>query len=194
MILFLWSLLGSCDSQRLLLNSERIQQKYGSFGIDVLTSSDALRVSNLFSEAGGERICRTYAIVDFVQPVDPAVLRLHETVSAGASIGATFKRAGWEIRKSQTRIATLGVSNSGSAIAELMRLRAPFELAMHSYDFSVARAGREIPYASIIELHHPDYLDVAALEAAYGHAVAAIPQRQRRRIQALIEPGPIVTQ
>src|SRR5262245_42966767 len=34
-----------------LLNSERIEQKFGSYGIAVLRSDERLRVANLYSEA-----------------------------------------------------------------------------------------------------------------------------------------------
>jgi hypothetical protein len=42
-----------------ILNSERIEQTFGSYGIDVIASDALLRVSNLYSRHDGEKITRT---------------------------------------------------------------------------------------------------------------------------------------
>ena len=41
--------LAACADEPQLLNSERIEQRFGSFGIDVLASEPGMRVSNLYS-------------------------------------------------------------------------------------------------------------------------------------------------
>ena len=48
--------------RRELLNSERIAQRFGSYGIEVLESDGRVRVSNLYSNEQGGRICRTFAV------------------------------------------------------------------------------------------------------------------------------------
>ena len=50
--------------RRLLLNSERIAEKFGNYGIEVL-EQNPLRVSSLYSVEHGQRVCRTFAIVMF---------------------------------------------------------------------------------------------------------------------------------
>src|SRR5690606_34722880 len=51
--------------QRELLNSERIERRFGSYGIDVLQSDGRYRVSNLYSVHDGAKICRTFAVVAY---------------------------------------------------------------------------------------------------------------------------------
>lgn len=49
-----------------LLNSERIAQRYGSYGIEVLASDCGLRVSDLYSGEQTDRVTRTLAVVRFL--------------------------------------------------------------------------------------------------------------------------------
>ena len=51
--------LHACTTEPELLNSERIAQTFGSYGIDVLQADGALRRSNLYSVSDGLRTCRT---------------------------------------------------------------------------------------------------------------------------------------
>ena len=64
------------EELRPLLNSERIERKFGSYGIDVLRNDDAVRMSNLYSLRDGEKICRTFAVVlsrmSLIQPLPPS--------------------------------------------------------------------------------------------------------------------------
>ena len=43
-------------------------------------------------------------------------------------------------------------------------------LAVHVYSLRVSRGGVDIDYASIVEVHHPDYLELADLVEIYGPA------------------------
>jgi hypothetical protein len=43
-------------------------------------------------------------------------------------------------------------------------------LAVHVYALRVSSRGVDIDYSSIVEVHHPDYLDVASLVQIYGPA------------------------
>ena len=90
--------LGACATETLLLNSERIDQQFGSYGIDELASEAGLRRSSLYSIHNGKRICRTYAVVRFVDNPDSSYGQLHAKVLAGNSLGEIFKSNGWSIR------------------------------------------------------------------------------------------------
>jgi hypothetical protein len=48
-----------------------------------------------------------------------------------------------------------------------MRIENEQALATHSYRFIVIRNEQLIGYATITEVHHPDYLDPAQLHAIY---------------------------
>jgi len=153
---------------RPLLNSERIARKFGSYGIDVLESDARVRVSNLYSLHQGSKICRTFAVVHFPESIENAYLVEHEAILSGQSIGAVFAQHGWTIEKINRY---LGVLHSTDPVAGLMGEITPQPLAVHLYDFRVSKPGTSLIYASIAEVHHPDYLSVADLQRIYGTVV-----------------------
>lgn len=160
--------LGACAVQPELLNSERIQQHFGNYGIEILEQDDDTRRSNLFSVTNGGRVCRTYAVVEFSDPVRAELTAVHHSVIAGQSIGATFKAAGWNIHKQTVHIGTLRVPNSQHAIADLMQLDAATTLGLHVYRLMLEKNTQSIHYATIVETHHPAYLSEADLTELYA--------------------------
>ena len=153
---------------RPLLNSERIAMEFGSYGIDVLESDARVRVSNLYSVHQGTKICRTFAVVQFPGLIKNAYSVEHEAIFSGQSIGAVFAQHGWTIEKINRYF---GVLHSTDRVAGLMGEIAPQPLAVHLYDFKVSKPGTSLIYASIAEVHHPDYLSVADLQRIYGAVV-----------------------
>jgi hypothetical protein len=138
------------------LNSERIAQRFGSYGIAVIASDSRVRVSNLYSEDGGTRTCRTFAIA-----------AEHDEIARGGSIGAVFAAHGWQVVKANLRYFEV---DAPERVASLMRIAAGTRLAAHAYELDVARDGRSIEYALLVEIHHPDYLRVEDLRSIYGAA------------------------
>jgi hypothetical protein len=151
--------------QRELLNSERIAAKFGSYGIEVLTQTDALRVSNLYSGDPDARTCRTFALVRYPAGIDPALAAPHAAIVAGGSIGAVFAGQGWEVRKTHLHYGELEAS---PLLAKLMSIAVGTPLAEHVYVLDVATDGRVLEYAALVEIHHPDYLRLGDLEDIYG--------------------------
>ena len=147
------------------LNSERIAATFGSYGVAVLEQNDAVRISSLFSGAGEERICRTFAIVRYAQRIDPALNAEHAAIVAGGSIGAVFAAQGWEVRKTHLHY---GERPASAKLAALMHIAVGTPLAEHGYVLDVVKDGRALEYAALVEIHHPDYLAVADLAAIYG--------------------------
>jgi hypothetical protein len=157
-------------ARRELLNSERIVERFGSYGIEVIESDGRVRVSNLFSAREGERTCRTFAVVRYPDRVDPAFSAEHDAIVRGGSIGAVFAAHGWRVGKTHLRFFEMGASPH---VAELMHVSADTRLAAHAYVLDVSKGGRAIEYALIVEIHHPEYLALADLRAIYGAADAA---------------------
>ena len=149
------------------LNSERIEQRFGSYGIDVLEYEDGVRRSSLYSLEGDRKVCRTYAVVLFDKQLAPGVNAAHAEVLASQSIGATFKASDWEIRKSTLYVGTLFLSPADHPVGQLMQLDEPVELAMHAYRLNVKQKSQSVNYATIVELHHPDYLSPDQLKVLY---------------------------
>ena len=154
---------------RELLNSERIAAAFGSYGIEVLEQPAGQRVSNLYSGAGDEKTCRTFAVVRF-ERIDPRVSAEHAAIVAGGSMGAVFVAAGWEVRKTHLAYSEIRAT---PRLASLMRIAERRQLAMHIYALDVAKDGQTIAYATLVEIHHPDYLTREDLPRIYGAAYEA---------------------
>ena len=150
------------------LNSERIKQEFGSFGIDVLECSTERRVSNLYSFEDGRKICRTHAVVEFNPAALGALQAEHARVLAGESIGAVFKSRGWTINKRHTQLGSVTLTPRDAAIAKFMQVEPPQQVALHSYIFEVRSETSALEYATITELHHPHYLTEVDVRAIYG--------------------------
>jgi hypothetical protein len=177
----------ACGSQDSLLNSERIANTFGSYGVDVLQSDDEGRVSSLYSGAGEDKITRTFAVVRYSGRIRRAFANEHAEVQAGRSIGAVFKSAGWQIQKINIFVGEMEVPAKYELLSELMRIDLPKFLAAHAYEFVVKKEGRSYEYATIVELHHPDYLSAEDLQAIYGEIV--FDDSNRTSIDDYIDPG-----
>lgn len=161
--------LSACATETVLLNSERIEQQFGSYGIDVLASEAGLRRSSLFSNKDEDRICRTYAIVRFTDDPHTSYGPEHAKVLAGNSLGEVFKSNGWSIHKQTLHIGSFELDNTRSEIAELMQLTDTSTLSLHVYQLLLAKDSRVFEYATIIEAHHPDYLSQSDLLEIYHY-------------------------
>ena len=163
------AVLSACATESVILNSERIEKRFGSYGIEVLASEAGLRRSSLFSYDGETKICRTYAIVQFVEDSDDRDEDAHSKVLAGGSIGATFKESGWNISKNTLYIGTLRIPSSDTPVSALMHLGHDDDLAIHVYQLVLVRAVVAQEYATILEAHHPEYLSVAELRDLFEY-------------------------
>ena len=161
--------IAACVSQATTLNSERIARKFGSYGIEVIEKKDNIRVSNLYSQEAVGTVCRTFAVVRLTERPDSAIAEAHAIIAAGGSIGAVFKERGWTIAKRHRYLGEIAIIEGRSArITRLMRIQPPAVLAVHVYDLTVRRNGVSFDYATIAELHHPDYLSHSDLVSLFG--------------------------
>jgi hypothetical protein len=67
-----------------------------------------------------------------------------------------------------------------------MRLSLPQNLATHVYLFVVRKDKRSYSYATIVELHHPDYLSAENLTDTYGEII--FDDSNRSDIDDFIDP------
>jgi len=178
--------LAACSTPGPTLNSERIAQAFGSYGVDVLQSGDELRVASLYSGSGDEKVTRTFAVVTFAGRISPALAREHAAVLSGESLGAVFKAAGWAIEKHNVFVGQLALSEEHAMVGELMQIRLPAELAAHVYLFVVSKDNRSYNYATIVELHHPEYLSLEDLRELYGEML--FDDSNRTSIDHFIDP------
>lgn len=177
----------TAPSARELLNSERIEQKFGSYGVTVLHSDARLRIASLFSTAqsdgvgsAAQRTCRTFAVTRYPDEVAPAFAAEHREIVAGGSIGAVFAAHGWRVMKTHLYFGEIDAS---PRVAELMRVAPAARLALDAYVLEIAKDGAAFEYAAIVEIHHPDYLRLPDLAAIYG---APDPSGRAALLQSLL--------
>ncbi len=179
-------MLAACGSQGQPLNSERIQQTFGSYGVDVLQAGSEGRVSSLYSGSGDDKVTRTFAVVKFSVRIRPAFADEHSRVESGQSIGAVFKSAGWEIEKHNIFVGEMEIPAKYGLLSELMQIDLPQYLAAHAYLFVIRKGKNSYRYATITELHHPDYLSATDLRATYGEII--FDDSDRRNVDDFIDP------
>lgn len=156
-----------------VLNSERIEARFGSYGIDVIRDSGGQRLASLYSESGGERICRTFASVHRHARSSDSIDAEQADIAAGRSIGARFRESGWSVAKRTLHADAVPVSRLIAEVHRRMRLTIGASVAVHAYQLVLSREQYSIDYATIIEAHHPDYLTVDALLELYSLTRAA---------------------
>lgn len=152
---------------RPLLNSERIQACFGSYGVEVLCQDGGLRVSNLFSiEPGGTRSTRTLAVVRFAETIPPQLEDAYQQIQAGSSLGSTLQRAGWFVSKELEWLAEAEIPSELRAMTRDQVEIAGWGdwIAVSSYRLSASKAGEQYWFATITELYDPRYLDLGDLE------------------------------
>ena len=179
--------LDACAHESERLNSERIADRFGSYGIDVVSSEPGLRRSNLYSSENGIHTCRTYAVVRFVDEPDALIDAEHAQILAGKSIGAIFKASGWAILKETMHIGTVRLDDLGHPVATLMGLRRSADVAMHVYRLLLEKNDQAVEYATLIELHHPEYLDLSDLLDLY--TIDAGKSLQPQQVEAMKQLG-----
>ena len=179
------------------LNSERIQDRFGSYGVRVLKQESPWRISCLYSREEPVDICRTVAVVRFAEGVPNALQEPLRKVRDGASLGATLAAAGFRVSKSNVEFAALAADSPGYAgLLSLFDLPEPSKrpnLAAHVYDLHASRDGLRIPVARLFEVHHPDYLSPGDPERIYA-GLPDSPEANSGRIDWLAELATVTGQ
>jgi len=155
------------ETHRPLLNSERIRQEFGSYGIEVVEQDDRLRVSNLYSLDSGVQTMRTLAVVIFPAAIPLPLQKVHGEITGGHSIGETLRESGWKVEKLNLYFGELAPEAGFDGVYAAMGDIAAAALAVHIYQLFVSRDGSRYLYATIAEVHHPNYQGLADLQSNY---------------------------
>jgi hypothetical protein len=62
----------------------------------------------------------------------------------------------------------IGEVPATTGIAAMMDIDSSSRLGVHVFDLEVSRRTERLRYATIAEVHHPDYLDQAGIEELFG--------------------------
>lgn len=154
-----------------MLNSERIAEKFGSYGIEVLEHAAESRVSNLFSLENNERIGRTFAVVLYPEMIDAALASEHAEILSGRSIGALLTERGWSVEKHHRYFGE--IESTGRVRQFMGGGISPQHLTIHVYDLVASRNSLTATYATIVEVHHREYLSSADLLVIYGDVASS---------------------
>jgi hypothetical protein len=165
--------LSACSLQPEVLNSERIKDRFGSYGVEIIEQDDETRRSSLYSTSNGVRTCRTYAVVKFAGGDTFDISDVHRKVVSGASIGSTFKSDGWVIRKETMYVGEVALPGVHHPIGELMHLQSTTILAVHAYQLHIEKGSTSLHYATIVETHHPEYLRKSELYELHPPSIQA---------------------
>ena len=84
------------------MNSDKIRERFGHYGVELLEQDTRTRLASLYSLSGEQRITRTLALTRFELPTHPGVEAQDAQIRSGESIGATLRKAGWSIVKNET--------------------------------------------------------------------------------------------
>ena len=143
--------------------------------------------SSLYSIDADTKICRTYAVVRFVDESTPRVAEAHADILAGRSIGATFKSTGWHIGKVTLHVGSIALDGSIHGIGDLMHIDGPTVLGVHAYQLVLEKDSQTIDYATIVETHHPEYMSLPELEDLYGDSIETeLSDAELRNLSTLI--------
>ena len=152
-----------------LANSDRIRLKFGNYGIEVVENDLRIRVSKLFSTDAGVKTNRTFAVVMYPAVIETAFREEHKAIIDGQSIGIVFKENGWFIDKRHQYIGELEPLSDFSGVHSVFGDIGEVRPVIHVYSLFIKKGNDEFHYASIAEVHHPDYLDLEELNAIYGN-------------------------
>jgi len=166
------------------LNSDQIKQKFGSYGVEVLAQTEAMRVANLYSEHEGERVCRTLAVTRFSEPTPSPLERADRLIRAGESIGLTLRSQGWSIEK---KVAAQCTIPPGSAFQALSG-NAPIggALSVRVYSLTAITGDLRADYAAIAEAYHPDHITLQALDPCGDDTWQALTLLEAEALSALL--------
>ena len=174
-----------CASNSLQLNSERIARKFGNYHVELLETTDNIRVSNLYSMGPVGPVCRTFAVVGLTDDVDDGFAAEHAEILEGGSIGAVLRRNGWAIEKRHLYIGEIKIGRQAVRVARLMRIKPPATTAVHIYLLAISKVGMSFDYAMIAEVHHPDYLTIGALWSLFGSEYSG--DNNRKDVRQILE-------
>ena len=148
-------------------NSDRIRLKFGSYGIDIVENELRIRVSNLYSTSDGVKTNRTFAVVMYPTVIETAFRIEHQAITEGQSIGIVFREHGWQIDKRHQYIGELDTLSVFSGIHSVFGDIGSARPVIHVYSLIVRKDNQEFHYASIAEVHHPEYLELEELTSIF---------------------------
>jgi hypothetical protein len=205
------------EQLRPMLNSERIESCFGSYGVEIVEQQGNLRISSLYTlavdnpaigrergslhpgdeQSVGEslaadiRTTRTLAISEFATDLPPSLDTAYQAIRGGASMGATLQAKGWRVDKRQRFLGEVPVSDVGRCMSGQAESWAGEMLAVQVYDLYVVNPTETVRFALLAELHDPRYLTLTDLQRIDGELPDSMQQPDAAWLQLLQQAAPI---
>jgi len=153
-----------------LLNSARIELKFGSYGVQVLDQDLAkgIRLSSLYSEHENEKIARTIAFTQYRAKVNDKLRLAHEEILAGGSIGSTLKKHGFDMKKDLFFKGL--VEDMPNQLQNLLHTK-ECAFATVIYNLLAKEGNNYYPYCTIVEIYSPEFLTLVEVDQIYPELI-----------------------
>ncbi len=138
------------------LNTERIKHFFGNCKIEILQTPFPHRISSQNTVHNGEKFSRAFAIIDFEKCLPAVILKTHQRIKAGSSIGSTLKNEGWSIEKKSLYFGSIEMTDQ---LNTWMKQDVPEKVEMHIYELNISKGDVSTKYCTIAEMYSPDFLD-----------------------------------
>jgi len=179
------------EQLRPMLNSERIESCFGSYGVEVVEQQGNLRISSLYSLAADIRTTRTLAISEFATDLPPSLDTAYQAIRVGASMGATLQAKGWRVDKRQRFLGEVPARDVGRCMSGWAESWAGEMLAVQVYDLYVVKPTETVRFALLAELHDPRYLTLTDLQRIDGELPDSMQAPDAAWLQLLQQAAPI---
>ncbi|MFA6915833.1 MAG: hypothetical protein WC222_05505 [Parachlamydiales bacterium] len=153
-----------------LLNSARIELKFGSYGVQILAQDQVtgVRLSSLYSEHEGEKIARTIAFTQYEANINDKLGMAHKEILAGGSIGSTLKKYEFDVKKDLFFKGL--VEDMPDRLQSLMHTQER-AFATVIYNLVAKEGNNYYPYCTIVEVYSPEFLTLVDVDQIYPEPI-----------------------
>jgi hypothetical protein len=107
-------------------------------------------------------------VVAYPEKIEPANSDEHNAIIDGQSIGIVFQNHGWVIEKHHQYFGEIELPLHHFGFSAHRSEPDKVRAAIHVYSLIVKKDDAEYQYASIAEIHHPEFLQLQDLAAIFG--------------------------
>ncbi len=167
------------------MNSDKIRERFGHYGVELLEQHTRTRLASLYSLSGEQRITRTLALTRFELPTHQAVSEQDAQIRAGDSIGATLRHAGWNVVKNHTTDCQVAAGKRFAALGGTT-LNPEDQVLVRVYTLSVLKKDLAIDYAIIAEAYHCEHIAPTDAQPSAGTVLSSMTGSQALALDDLL--------